>query len=152
MAIELWERVVAVPVVSITPSPFFIFAVRNVFSSRHPANICWSSRHVLKMSPTRLQRNNFSSSKKSWRRLAITSWRHVLKTSGRHVLNTSWRHVLKAFGRHVLKTFSRSLGDKKKWEYLYLTNLNVCVSNKFIFHKSISDEFKANPKSLIRTK
>ena len=35
----------------------------------NPANICWSSRHVLKTSSKRLQRNNFSSSKTSCRRL-----------------------------------------------------------------------------------
>ena len=29
----------------------------------NPANICWSSRHVLKTSSTRFQRNNFTSSK-----------------------------------------------------------------------------------------
>ena len=37
-----------------------------------PANICWSSRHVLKTFSTRLQRNNFTSSK--------TSCEDVLKT------------------------------------------------------------------------
>ena len=48
------------------------------------------SRHVLKTSSTRLQRNNFSSSKTSWRRLANTFWRRlqdvlwdVFKTSSR---------------------------------------------------------------------
>ena len=44
---------------------------------------------VLKTSSTRLQHNNFSSSKTSWRRLARTSWRHVLKTSW----NMSWKHL-----------------------------------------------------------
>ena len=32
-------------------------------SNISPANICWSSRHVLKTSSSRLQRNNFTSSK-----------------------------------------------------------------------------------------
>ena len=50
----------------------------------------------------------------------------------------------------VLKTFSRRLRDKK-WGYLYFANLNVCVSNKSVFHKSVSDKSKVNPKSLIRT-
>ena len=57
-----------------------------------PANISWSSRHVLKMSSTLLQRNNFSSSKTSWRRLANTFWRRlqdvlwdVFKTSSRRI-------------------------------------------------------------------
>ena len=38
-----------------------------------------SSKHVFKTSSTRLQRNNFSSSKTSWRRLANTSWRHLAR-------------------------------------------------------------------------
>ena len=41
-------------------------------------------QHVLKTSSTRLQRNNFTCSKTSWRRLANTSWRRledVFKTS-----------------------------------------------------------------------
>ena len=86
----------------------------------NPENIYWSSR--------RLQRNNFSSSKTSWRRLVKTpwrrlenvlktsrktSWRHVLKTSWRHVFKTSWRHTLKTPWRHVLKTSSRRLGNKQ---------------------------------------
>ena len=90
-----------------------------------------SSRHVLKTPSIRLQRNNFTSSRTSWRRLedvlqsrfedvlktsSKTSWRHlqdvfkkncyaedVLKASWRHVLKTSWRHVMKTSCRHVLK-------------------------------------------------
>ena len=92
-----------------------------------------SSRHVLKTSSARLQRNNFTSSKTSckdvlktsWRRLEDLlqdvledqkllrwkrledSWRHVLKTSWRHVLKRSWRHILKTSWGHVLKTSLR---------------------------------------------
>ena len=68
-----------------------------------------SSRHVLKTSSTRPQRNNFSSSKTSWRRLANTSrgrLEDVLKTSRK----TSW----KLLGRQknvTLKTSSRHLED-----------------------------------------
>ena len=90
-----------------------------------------SSRHVLKTSSTRLQRNNFLSSKMSWKRLENvlkTSWRHILKMSWRYVLKTSWRHILKTSRwhvlktpwRHVLKTSSRRLGDKK--------NGDICIS------------------------
>ena len=56
--------------------------------------------------------------------------------------------------RHPEDISSRHLQDvmeTKKWGYLYLKNLNGYVSNKSIFHKSISDESKANPKSLIGT-
>ena len=104
-----------------------------------------SSRHVLKTSSTRLQRNNFMSSKTSWRRfqdlsqdVLKTSWKtkncyaeDVFKTSWRHVLKTSWRHVLKTSWRHILKTSSRRLGGKQNfyWWYLYLTNLNVYLTN-----------------------
>ena len=76
-----------------------------------------SSRHVLKTSSTRLQRNNFTSSKTSWKRLE-----DVLKTS----CKTSWRHVLKTSWIHY--------GDKQNtyWGYLYLTNLNVYLTNLYL--------------------
>ena len=77
-------------------------------SSRHVFKT--SSRYVFKTSSRRLQRNNFSSSKTSWRRLqdvlrdvfkkTKTSWKtkncyaeDVLKTCSRHVLKTSWRRL-----------------------------------------------------------
>ena len=55
----------------------------------------------------------------------------VFKTSWRHVLKTSWRDVLKTYWRHTLKTSSRRLGGKQNfyWWYLYLTNLNVYLTN-----------------------
>ena len=89
-------------------------------------------RHVLKTSSTRLQCDNFRTSKKSWRRLAKTSWRHlasrledvlkkswrttscyvgwrglqdVSKTYWRHVMKTSWIDVLKRCLEDVLKTY-----------------------------------------------
>ena len=96
----------------------------------NPANICWSSRRLQVMSWRRLQYKNFTSSKTSWRRLTKTSWRRledVFKTSRK----TSWRHVLKTSWRHILRTSSRRLGGKQNfyWWYLYLTNLNVCLTN-----------------------
>ena len=78
----------------------------------NPAHICWSSRHVLKPSLTRLQRNNFTSSKTSLRRLG-----DVFKTSQRQ---TKCLLVI-------------SVSSKSK-----------CVSNKSMFHKSISDKSRAN--------
>ena len=109
------------------------------------------SRHVLKTSSSRLQRDNFTTSKTSWRHLAKMSWgrledflkaswktkncyaEDVLKTSWRHALKTSWRHVLKMSWRHVLKTSWRHYGDKQNtyWGYLYLTNLNVHLTNLY---------------------
>ena len=95
----------------------------------HPANICWSSRRQ-DISWRRLQCKNFTSSKTSWRRPVKKSWRRlddVFKTSRK----TSWRHVLKTSWRHILKTSSRRLGGKQNvyWWYLYLTNLNVYLTN-----------------------
>ena len=74
-----------------------------------------------------------------WRRLEDMSWRRLEYMSWRRLEDMSWKHL-----QDVLET-------KKKWGYLYLTNLNVCFSNKSIFHKSISGDSKVNPKSLIRT-
>ena len=116
-----------------------------------------SWRHVLKTSSTRLQRNNFTSSKTSWktkncyaedvlktswRHVLKTSWRHVLKTSStrlqrnnftssktswRHVLKTSWRHVLKMSWRHILRTSWRHYGDKQNSYWGYLYLTNLNV-------------------------
>ena len=110
-----------------------------------PVNICWSSRHVLKTSSTRLQRNIFS----SWRRLANTSWRrledisqNVLKTSWKmkncyaeDFLRTSWRHVLKTSSRHALKTSWRqtkcSLGISVS-NHGVLANLKHYLTNLYL--------------------
>ena len=81
-----------------------------------------SWRHVLKKSSTRLQRNNFSSSKTSSRRLE-----DVYRTCLEDAFKTSWRQTKCLLGRSV-------------------SNKSKCVSNKSIFNKSISDESKANPK------
>ena len=67
-----------------------------------------------------------------------TSWKtkncyakDVLKTSWRDVLKTTWRHILKKSWRHILKMSSRRFGGKENvyWWYLYLTNLNVYLTN-----------------------
>ena len=105
------------------------------------------SKHllVLKTSSTLLQRNNFTSSKTSWRRLAKTFWRRledVLKTScktswkakncyAEDVFKTSWRHVLKLSWSPIWKTSLKRLRRKQNvyWWYLYLTNLNVYLAN-----------------------
>ena len=112
-----------------------------------------SSRHVLKTSSPRLQRSNFTSSKMSSRRLQDVLQRRlqdlsqdVFKTSlktkncyAEDVFKTSCRHVLKTSWRYILKTPSRRLGGKQNvyWWYLYLTNLNVyltdlCLTNLYL--------------------
>ena len=70
-----------------------------------------SSRPVLKTSSTRLQRNNFSSSKRSSRRLEDIS-QGVLKTSWK-TRNCYAEDVLKTSWRYVLKMSWRRLGDNK---------------------------------------
>ena len=104
----------------------------------------FSSKHILvfKTSSKRLQRNNFLSSKTSWRRPANTSWRRledVLKTSWKTkncyaeaVLKMSWRHVLKTSWRKAKYLLGISVSNKSK-----------CVSNKSTF-----DNSKANPKRI----
>ena len=105
------------------------------------ANICWSSRHVLKTSSTHLQRNNFTSSKTSWRRFQDLS-QDVLKTSWK-TKNCYAEDVLKTCLEDVLKTLWR---QAKYLLGISVSNKSKCVSNKSIFHKSISDKSKANPK------
>ena len=109
--------------------------------------------------------------KTSWRHVLKTFWRHVLKTSWRPVLKTSWRRLEDVLQRRLEdiledKKLLQKIEDMswrcpedmswrhfqdvletKKWEYLYITNLNVYVSNKSILYKSISGKSKANPKS-----
>ena len=88
-----------------------------------------SSRHALKTSSTRPQPNDFTPSKTSWRHLE-----DVFKTSRK----TSWRRLgrrkivsLKTSSRRLEDMFWRRLEDKQNvyWWYLYLTNLNVYVTN-----------------------
>ena len=105
-----------------TISFYYICNIHFIHPIKHLLIFKTSSRHVLKTSSTRLQCNNLTSSKTSWRRLG----RRKIVT-----LNTSWRHVLKTSWRHILKTSSRHLGGKQNfyWWYLYLTNLNVHLTN-----------------------
>ena len=113
-----------------------------------------SSRHALKTSLTRLQRNNFSSSKTSWRRLEDvlqirpedvlkdkkllcwrTSWIDVLQTLWRHALKTSWRHVLKTCfedmsWRHVLKTCLEDMSWRRLEDVLETNKMftgDICI-------------------------
>ena len=112
-----------------TISFYYICNIHFIYPIKHLLIFKTSSRHVLKTSSTRLQCNNFTSSKTSWRRLE-----DVFKTSRK----TSWKtkncyaeDVLKTSWRHILKTSSRRLGGKQNfyWWYLYLTNLNVYLTN-----------------------
>ena len=131
---------------------------------KFPANICWSWRRLQDISWRLLQQVYSTTVFRLSRRLEDIlktsrkmSWKtkncyaqDVLKTSWRHILKTSWRHVLKTSWRHSWRHLQDFL-ETKKWGYLHLKDLNVYVSSKSIFHKSISGESKANPKSLIKT-
>ena len=89
--------------------------------SKHLLVFKTSSRHVLKTSSIRLQRNNFSSSKTSWRCLG----RRKIVT-----VKTSWRRledVLKTCLEDVCKT---SLRQTKCFLELSLSNKSKCISNK----------------------
>ena len=106
-----------------------------------------SSRHVLKTSSTRLQRNNFTSSKTSWRRLEdvfedekLFRWRRL-----EDVLKTYLQDVFKTYLEDVLKTLWR---ETKYLPGISVSNKSKCVSSKSIFDKSISDNSKVNPKCI----
>ena len=118
------------------------------------------SKHllVLRTSSTRLQRDNFTSSKTSWRRLEgvfKTSCKEVLKTSWgplarrlEDVLEDekllrwrrlqdvlSWRRLEDMSGRRLegiswTRPSWRRLGGKQNfyWWYMYLTNLNAYLT------------------------
>ena len=125
-----------------------------------------SSRHFLKTSSTRLQSvtsfglpsllktsckdvmktSHKTSSKRLGRRITVT-----LKTSSRHVFKTCIEHVFKTCLQDFRNACLQDVLETKIWGYLYLTKINGYASNKSIFHKSISDDSTAHPKSLIRT-
>ena len=116
---------------------------------------------VLKTSSTRLQHNNFTPSKTSWRRLAKTFRRSledllqdVFKTSWKtkkcyadDVLKTSWRHALKMSSKHVLKTSWRCLEDmswrplKNFMETNKIFTGDICTTLKRIQNALISDDW-----------
>ena len=81
-----------------------------------------------------------------WRRLE-----DVLKTCLEDVLKTCLEDVLKTCLEDVLKTYPEDV-FKTSWRQakcllmISASNKSKCVSNKTMFHKSISDRSKANPK------
>ena len=105
------------------------------------------SRHVLKASSTRLQRNNFWSCKTSSCKTSSLHFKDVLKTSWRNfarrledLLKTSWKtkncypeDVLKTCLEDVLKITSwrqtKCLLGLSESKHGLLTNLNQCLTN-----------------------
>ena len=121
----------------------FLEILARALLSKHLLVFKTSWRHVLKTTSTRLQRNNFSSSKTSSKRLEdvledekLLSWRHfkvIFKTCLEDVLKTSWTKQNIYWDICI-----------KPWP----TNKYKSVSNKSISHKSIFHESKANPKCI----
>ena len=91
-----------------------------------------SSRHVLKTSSTRLQRNNFTPSKTSSK---------TKNCYAEDVLKTCLEDLLKILSRQT--KYLRGISV-----YFSRDNKSKCVSNKSVFHKSISDNSNANPKCI----
>ena len=109
---------------------------------------------VLKTSSTRLQSNNFRSSKTTWRRLAKTSSIRLgrqkivmLKTSSRRLEDMSWR-LLEGISWRRLQDVSEA--NKKFTGYLYLTNLNVYLT-KSLFHKLYQRNLRQIQNASLRT-
>ena len=108
----------------------------------------------MKTSSTRLQRNNYLSSKTSWRHLArrlegvlgdekLLRWRRledVLKTCLDDILKTCLEEVFKTSWRQAKYLLEISLSNKSK-----------PVSDKSISHMSISDKSRRIQTALIRT-
>ena len=79
---------------------YYICNIHFIHPSKHLLVFKTSSRHVLKTSSTRLQCNNFTSSKTSWRRLRRrkivtlkTSWRRLEDMSWRRLEDISWKRL-----------------------------------------------------------
>ena len=115
-----------------------------------------SWRRLQDMSSRRLQ-HVFTATILRLRDVLKTSWRHLARRL-EDVLKTSWKtkncyaeDVLKTCLEEVLKTFLEDI-LKTLWRQtkfllgISVSNKSKCVSNKSIFHKSISDNSNANPK------
>ena len=112
--------------------------------SKHLLVLKTSSRYALKTSSTRLQHNNLRLPRRL-KDVLKTSWRHILKTCPEVVLKTCLEEVLKTYLEDALKTLWR---QTKFLLGISVSNKSKCVSNKSVFHKSISDNSKANPKCI----
>ena len=110
------------------------------------ANVCLSTRHVLKTSSVVFSirffclpwrdpakcledlQDVFKTSRKIKNFMLKTSWRHILKTSSKDVLKTSWSHFLKTCLEDVFKT---------PWR-----------QTKWLQEISVSNKPKGNPKCI----
>ena len=98
------------------------------------------SKHllVLKTFSKRLQRNNFSSFKTSWRRFESVLEDEKLLRS-RHlqdVFKTCLQDVFKTCLQDVFKTFDGNV----YWEYLYLKNLNLYLIDLYLTYLYLTNQ------------
>ena len=129
------------------------------FQRANPANIYWSSKMSWKCLEDFLSRRLEDFLKTFWRHPArpledvledekLLRWRYledVLKTCLEDVLKTCLEDVLKTCLEDVLKTLKR---QAKYLLEISVSNKSKCVFNKSIFHKSICDKSKPNPKCI----
>ena len=103
----------------------------------------YPSKHLLvsKTSSTRLQRNNFTSSKTSWRPFQDLS-QDVLEDE--KLLR--WSRLQDVFKTYLEDVFKTSRRQIKFLLVISISNKSKCISKKSMFYKSISDKSKANPK------
>ena len=110
----------------------FIFFCPESYPSKHLLVFKTSSRHVLKTSSTRLQRNNFSSSKTSWRRFEDIS-QDVLKNVFEDEKLLCWRCLEDVLKKWLEDVFRMSFRETKGLLGISASNQSKCVSNKSIF-------------------
>ena len=99
-------------------------------------------QHVFRVTIFRLPRRLEEVLKKSWKTkncyaedVFKTSWRRVFKTSWRHIEDMSWR---------------RFRDKEKVYRYLYLTNLNVYLTNLYFSNRYLT-YLRRIQNALIRT-
>ena len=109
-----------------------------------PANICWSWRllqHNFSLTILRLPKRLEDVFKTYLQDVFKTCLEDVLKTYLEDVLKTCLKHVLKILWRQAKYLLGISV-------YLSGDNKSKGVSNKSVFHKSISDNSNGNPKCI----
>ena len=104
-----------------------------------------SWRHVLKTFSKRLQYDNFSSSKTSWRRLVKTSWRRLENILEEKKL-LCWRRLEDMSSKRLDDMSSKRLQDVLETNKMLTGNISSVskksksVSDKSTSHISISDK------------
>ena len=126
-------------------------------SSRRPQDMSWRRlQHIFRVRILRLPRRVEDVLKTPWRHLAKTFWRRLgrrkivtLRPSWRRLEDMSWRCLEDISGR-LLKDFMETNKILTGDIYILISGFNKpkSVSNKSVFHKSITGNSKANPKCI----